>query len=197
MDLNCRTALLIVQVARNWRLMFEIYKILKVRPAINFAAKKLLHILFFFCDIYSRKFSNEKSPAPCQHLGKKFMGKMCSIYQVLWLHFELSATHSLLLSFSVSFCPKFAWYANLFRFVFCFVFQHIFLCKFYCSANTKLNWTLWNVLTISAIKYLSCGPLCGSLGTSMGQLYTTLLADAEPRDQDRVGSKTLWRLPAR
>lgn len=118
--------------------MFVIYKILRLRSAINFAAKKLLPHFFLFI-LFSKLFQWK-----ILHLGKSSW-EMCSIYQVLWLHFELSATHSLLLflsiSFSLSFCPKFAWYANLFRLVFVLFFNTYFCVNFIAlpTLNTKLD----------------------------------------------------------
>lgn len=117
---------------------------------------------------------------------------MCSIYQVLWLHFELSATRSLSISFSLSLCPKFAWYANLFRLVFVLFFNTYFCVNFIAlpTLNTKLD-------TVKCFDYFcdKISQLRPIVRVSLWEHLTTLLADAEPRP-DRVGSKTLWRLPA-
>lgn len=117
---------------------------------------------------------------------------MCSIYQVLWLHFELSATRSLSISFSPSFCPKFAWYANLLRLIFVLFFNTYFCVNFIAlpTLNTKLD-------TVKCFDYFcdKISQLRPIVRVSLWEHLTTLLADAEPRP-DRVGSKTLWRLPA-
>lgn len=187
MYLNCRTALLILQVARNWRLMFVIYKILKIRSAINFAAKKLLHHFLYFLFIL------ESFPMKNPPFREKVHGKCVAFIKFYdsissWVPHALSLS----ISFSPSFCPKFAWYANLFRLIFVLFFNTYFCVNFIAlpTLNTKLD-------TVKCFDYFcdKISQLRPIVRVSLWEHLTTLLADAEPRP-DRVGSKTLWRLPA-